>query len=62
MKEIMTKFENNPEYYSQTCQICQDYVAQNSGAVDIIYKQIEESISRRDDVHIVSTNHEKISN
>lgn len=62
MKVIMTKFENNPEYYSQTCQICQDYVAQNSGAVDIIYKQIEESISRRDNVHIVSTNHEKISN
>jgi 3-deoxy-D-manno-octulosonic-acid transferase len=45
MKEIMTKFENNPEYYSQTCQICQDYVAQNSGAVDIIYKQIEREIT-----------------
>ena len=43
MKDIMTKFEQNPEYYAQTCNICQEYVAQNSGAVDIIYKQIEKS-------------------
>jgi len=44
MREIMTNFENDPEYYHLTCNICQDYVAQNSGAVDIIYKQIEESL------------------
>ena len=46
MKDIMTKFEQNPEYYAQTCNICQEYVAQNSGAVDIIYKQIEKSFCR----------------
>ena len=46
MREIMTKFENNPDYYSQTCDICQQYVAQNSGAVDIIYTRIEKSLCR----------------
>ena len=46
MKDIMTKFEQKPEYYAQTCNICQEYVAQNSGAVDIIYKQIEKSFCR----------------
>ncbi|MBR2772168.1 MAG: 3-deoxy-D-manno-octulosonic acid transferase [Bacteroidales bacterium] len=46
MKDIMTKFEQKPEYYTQTCNICQEYVAQNSGAVDIIYKQIEKSFCR----------------
>lgn len=40
MREIMTKFEQNPEYYDQTCDICQKYVAQNSGAVDIIYERM----------------------
>ena len=40
MREIMTKFEQNPEYYDQICDICQKYVAQNSGAVDIIYEKI----------------------
>ena len=41
MKDIMTKFEQNPEYYAQTCNICQEYVAQNSGAVNIIYENIK---------------------
>lgn len=41
MKDIMTKFEQNPEYYAQTCTICQEYVAQNSGAVNIIYENIK---------------------
>ena len=40
MKEIVTKFEQNPEFYTQTCDICQKYVAQNSGAVDIIYEKM----------------------
>lgn len=53
MSDIMQRFEENPEYYAQTCDICQQYVAQNSGAADIIYKQIEESI-RKDDVNIAS--------
>ena len=46
MKEIMTKFEQNPEYYTQTCDICQHYVAQNAGAADLIYNQIEKSIRK----------------
>ncbi|MBO4370773.1 MAG: 3-deoxy-D-manno-octulosonic acid transferase [Paludibacteraceae bacterium] len=46
METIMTKFEQNPEYYDQTCDICQQYVAQNLGAVDIIYKRIGESLCR----------------
>ena len=41
MQAIMTKFEQNPEYYTQTCDICQEYVAQNSGAVNIIYENIK---------------------
>ena len=40
MAAIMSKFEQNPEYYTQTCDICQQYVAQNAGAADIIYKAI----------------------
>jgi 3-deoxy-D-manno-octulosonic-acid transferase len=40
MKETMTKFENNPEYYTQTCDICQQFVAQNAGAAEMIYKTI----------------------
>ena len=48
MAEIMEDFEDkeNPEYYQLVCDICQQYVAQNSGAVNIIYKQIEESLCR----------------
>ena len=41
MQAIMTKFEQNPEYYTHTCDICQEYVAQNSGAVNIIYENIK---------------------
>lgn len=41
MIETMTKFENSPEFYTKTCQICQDYVTQNSGAVDVIYEKIK---------------------
>ena len=41
MQAIMSKFEQNPEYYAQTCDICQEYVAQNSGAVNIIYENIK---------------------
>ncbi len=44
MKETMTKFEQNNEYYTQTCDICQRYVAENEGAADIIYHQIGKSI------------------
>lgn len=40
MREIMTKFEQNPDYYAQTCDICQQYVAHNLGAVNIIYEKI----------------------
>lgn len=46
MQAIMEKFEQNPDYYAQTCEICQQFVADNSGAADTIYKEIEESICR----------------
>ena len=46
MKATMTNFEQNPDYYTQTCEICQNYVAQNAGAADMIYNQIKQSISR----------------
>lgn len=48
MADIMDDFEDEekPEYYQLVCDICQQYVAQNSGAVNIIYKQIEESLCR----------------
>lgn len=46
MQAIMEKFEQNPDYYAQTCEICQQFVADNSGAANTIYKQIEESICR----------------
>ena len=48
MNEIMTNFEKDPAYYDHTCQICQDYVLRNLGAVDIIYKEIQNSILNRD--------------
>lgn len=54
MKETMTNFEQNPDYYTQTYSICQDYVAQNAGAADMIYNQIEKSI-RKDGACTVST-------
>ena len=41
MHSIMTQFKQHPEYYAQTCDICQEYVAQNSGAVNIIYENIK---------------------
>ena len=41
MHSIMTQLEQHPEYYAQTCDICQEYVAQNSGAVNIIYENIK---------------------
>ena len=40
MRTIMTEFDRNPDYYTQTCGICQKYVAQNLGAADIIYEKI----------------------
>lgn len=45
MKETMTKFEQSPEYYTQTCDICQQYVAENAGAADLIYSQIEKKFT-----------------
>ena len=54
MQEIISKFEENPDFYTQTCTICQDYVAQNAGAADIIYNQIEKSI-RKDSACTIST-------
>lgn len=46
MTKIMEDFESqrDPEYYRHTCEICQQYVAQNSGAVEKIYEQIKNSI------------------
>ncbi len=41
MQAVMEKFEQNPDYYAQTCDICQQFVAQNSGAADIIFKTID---------------------
>ena len=41
MQAVMEKFEHNPDYYTQTCDICQQFVADNSGAADIIFKTIE---------------------
>ena len=46
MKEIITKFEQNPEYYTRTCDICQHYVVQNAGAAELIYNQIVKSIRK----------------
>jgi 3-deoxy-D-manno-octulosonic-acid transferase len=41
MQAVMEKFEQNPDYYNQTCDICQQFVAQNAGAAEIIYKTID---------------------
>ena len=41
MQAIMEKFEQNPDYYAQTCEICQQFVADNSGAADVIFKTID---------------------
>ena len=44
MADIMQRFEENPEYYTHVCSICENYVDQNSGACDKIYEQIKISI------------------
>ena len=41
MQAVMEKFEQNPDYYAQTCEICQQFVADNSGAADVIFKTID---------------------
>lgn len=40
MCDILYQFDNNPDYYAQTCSICQRYVSQNLGAAQVIYEQI----------------------
>ena len=36
-------FEDNPEYYHNTCEICKNYIAQNLGATDKIWNYIQKS-------------------
>lgn len=36
MSEVLNQFEQNPEYYGDTCRICRQYVEANIGAVDKI--------------------------
>ena len=49
MADILEEFENekNPDYYHNVCDICQEYVEQNSGAVNLIYEQIHQSVESR---------------
>ena len=49
MTDIMDDFEDkeNPEYYHHVCDICQQYVAQNAGAVNTIYEQIQKITSHK---------------
>lgn len=38
MYDILRRFEEEPETYAATCDICRQYVAENIGACDRIYK------------------------
>ena len=40
MYNILCRFEEEPEIYKTTCDICQQYVAENIGACEKIYKRI----------------------
>ena len=40
MYDILHRFEAEPEIYKATCDICRQYVAENIGACDKIYKRI----------------------
>ena len=37
---LISKYESQQDQYDKTCNICKQYVLQNIGAVDLIYKQI----------------------
>ena len=45
MIEIIHQFDKNPDYYVETCQICQQYVQENIGACDRICKRIFSEIA-----------------
>lgn len=40
MYEVLCRFEKEPETYKATCDICRQYVAENIGACEKIYKRI----------------------
>lgn len=40
MLEIVRHFNEQPDYYEQTCAICRKYVEDNIGAIDKIYEKI----------------------
>ena len=40
MSDTLRQFDENPDYYKETCQICQQYVQDNIGACDRICKRI----------------------
>jgi len=40
MIRIISCFENTPQFYRNTCEICKDYVAQNLGATDKIISEL----------------------
>ena len=42
MAEKIRLFEENPDYYEQTCAICRQYVQENIGACDRIYGKISD--------------------
>lgn len=41
MRDILLRFENAPDFYHQTCEICNSFVQDNLGAVDKIFNQLQ---------------------
>lgn len=41
MRNIMFRFENEPDFYYHTCEICNSFVQDNLGAVDKIIDQLQ---------------------
>lgn len=41
MRQIMLRFEKDPDFYRRTCEICNSFVQDNLGAVDKIIAQLQ---------------------
>lgn len=51
MSSVIKKCEDSIEYYENVCKICQDFVNQNLGACDSIYKEVEQLFLRENNKH-----------
>ncbi len=44
MMRVLRDFDETPQLYTETCRICEQYVADNSGSADLIYEHVKNQI------------------